>query len=110
MKIKKITLSTKYSKAFKVNFKFVVAFLKEVNKIEFYYLGKKFNINIDNDKEVYEVSETQLKEMVLNEVKKSGMNLKETKGSKRRGRPRKLKVETTEVKEKKRRGRSKKVK
>lgn len=105
MRIKKITLSTKYSKAFKINFKFVVAFLKKVNQIEFYYLGKKYSIDIQNDKEEYEISEKNLKELVLQSVKEKG-EMKVRKGRKKRGE----KLKEVEVKEKKRRGRPKKVK
>lgn len=102
MKLKKITLSTKYSKALKVNFKHVVLFLRKVNQIEFYFMNKKYLVDIDNDKEEFEVTEKELKEIVLKNIKE------DKKEKKKRGR--KAKKEVIEVKEKRKRGRPRKVK
>ncbi len=130
-------LSTKNSTFVHVNHHVVVVFLRKVNEVEFYYKGIKYNFPIDNDKQILEIGEKKITEMIENYLKengekvideatgdivlkgkkKKGRKMKKTeekveekKEGKRRGRSKKLKEETVEVKEKKRRGRPKKVK
>lgn len=108
-------LSTKNSTLVHVNHKAVVAFLRKVNEVEFYYKGNKYNFTIDNDKEVLEIGEKKIAEMIEKYLKENGEKEnkeKEINKGRKRGRKKKgekLKEES-EVKEKKRRGRPKKVK
>lgn len=126
-----ITLSTSYSKMVKVNFKHVVAFLRKKNQIEFYYMNQKYTIDIDNDKNEYEIEEETLKEMILKAIKetdkekeelekkakrakkKQETEIEEPKTKKkviRKGRKKKEeKLEEVPVQEKKKRGRPRKV-
>lgn len=71
-----MTLSTKYSKSLKVNFKHVILFLRKVNQIEFYYMGKKYTIDIDNDKNEYEIGDIKLKNLILKTIKEEDQEKK----------------------------------
>ena len=110
-------LSTKNSTFVHVNHHAVVIFLRKVNEVEFYYKGIKYNFSIDNDKEVLEIGEKAIAELVENYLKEHGEKVIDEatgdivlKGTKKKGR--KVKKATTEkVEEKKttKRGRKAKV-
>lgn len=116
------SLSTKNSTLVHVNHKAAVLFLRKVNEVELYYKGFKYNFAINNDKEVLELGEKKIVELIEKYLKEYGEKGKQKIERKKRGRKainkeekgrektKKLKEETIEVKEKKRRGRPKKVK
>ena len=115
-------LSTKNSTLVHVNHHAVVAFLRKVNEVEFYYKGIKYNFAIDNDKEVLEIGEKAIAELIENYLKENGEKVIDEatgdivlkgkkKGRKKKGEKLKEeKKENVEVKEKNKRGRPKKVK
>ena len=116
-------LSTKNSTLVHVNHKAVVVFLRKVDEVEFYYNGFKYNFPIDNDKQVLEIGEKAIAEMIEKYLKENGEKVIDEatgdivlKGKKKKGRKAK-KTETEKVEDKKevkkegkKRGRPAKVK
>ena len=99
-------LSTKNSTLVHVNHHAVVAFLRKVNEVEFYYKGIKYNFAIDNDKEILEIGEKAIAEMIENYLKVNGEKVIDEKGKvkvkgKKRGRKAKAEKVVNKVEEKK---------
>lgn len=115
-------LSTKNSTLVHVNHHAVVAFLRKVNEVEFYYKGIKYNFPIDNDKQVLEIGEKAIAEMIENYLKENGEKVIDDatgdivlKGKKKGRKTKKTETEKVEdkkevKKEGKKRGRPAKVK
>lgn len=103
------SLSTKNSTLVHVNHHAAVVFLRKVNEVEFYYKGFKYNFMINNDKEVLELGEKKIVELLEKYLKEHGEKGDQKIERKKRGRKKKEEKLKEEPKEKKKRGRPKKV-